>query len=387
MDAVGAGGGGSAGEGGCGGRGGDGTGEKGKGREAEQGEEGGLRHRTRRTLGDSATLIVDGFVHIMHRAPPTFCREAFSRGGRIPGRCLSGWGSADRHRASPVSEHSLVGSGDFSLDDGCQLGGSQSIGDEGDYFGDEYGMCESNELGLHQSVKASWASHNTGELARNLMQSGCDESTARVNIVRQEYVMSISFTSDAELAGTANVNTPITSSPAVWASVLPMPRRMRGTSLASFKFGRVEAAAVMSVLERCPPDQVAGLRCHVSFTHKSGRAHVSVLGLFVDTSKKPGPARLGSQAGYSGLVFENVRADEPSAPSYRVLERGGDRFGGGGGVSSTGACGEDDYVTQPLCVELDCVIVGVGHSLLITLPLPPLMDISRALESESIRRR
>ena len=44
-------------------------------------------------------------------------------------------------------------------------------------------------------------------------------------------------------------------------------------------------------------------------------------------------------------------------------------------------------MTQPLCVELDCVIVGVGHSLLITLPLPPLMDISRALESESIRRR
>ena len=65
---------------------------------------------------------------------------------------------------------------------------------------------------------------------------------------------------------------------------------------------------------------------------------------------------------------------------YRVLGRGGDRFGGGGGGGGGDNDDENDYVMQPLRVELDCVIVGVGHSLLVTLPLPPLLDISRALE-------
>lgn len=69
-----------------------------------------------------------------------------------------------------------------------------------------------------------------------------------------------------------------------------------------------------------------------------------------------------------------------------MRERGGDRFGGGrgggGGGLPSGGDAENDYVLNPLRVELDCVIVGVGHSLLLTLPLPPLLDISRALESE-----
>jgi hypothetical protein len=48
----------------------------------------------------TATLLVDGFVHVLPRGAPTFCREVFGGGGgqsesgRVPGRGPWGWGSA-----------------------------------------------------------------------------------------------------------------------------------------------------------------------------------------------------------------------------------------------------------------------------------------------------
>jgi len=66
----------------------------------------------------------------------------------------------------------------------------------------------------------------------------------------------------------------ISLSPSVTSNCLPLPRRSAGHSLGTFKFGDGASAAVMSVLERCPPEHLGGVRCNIAFTHKSGRAHV-----------------------------------------------------------------------------------------------------------------
>jgi hypothetical protein len=345
-------------------------------------------------------LIVDGFVHIMHRAPPTFCREVFSGAGRVPGRCLPGWGSADpQWVATAVPKNGDDGGGRGAGGSGGGGGGGGGGGDknrrngengengDGDYFGGVgYGYCafaKMKQSSVIQSISDGCSSYNAGEMVRGLMEVGRDESTTRVNIARREFAMALTFTSDAEiLAGASGSRSgtglgyAITSSPAVTVSSLPLPHRMLGTSLATFKFGNGEAAAVMSVLERCPPEQLGGLRCSVTFTHKSGRAHLSAVGLPCGDSGRKTFASLGSRAGYHSLTFGNIADD--SGPHYRVLERGGDRFGAGAGGND-----HDDYVLHPLRVELDCVIVGVGHSLLVTMPLPPLLGTSRALESEN----
>jgi hypothetical protein len=44
-----------------------------------------------------------------------------------------------------------------------------------------------------------------------------------------------------------------------------------------------------------------------------------------------------------------------------------------------------DLVATPIRAEVEFIIVTVGHSLLVTMPLTPLTDVSRALQGVTAR--
>ena len=101
-----------------------------------------------------------------------------------------------------------------------------------------------------------WGSGGSGgprDLIQAMMRAGRDESIMRVNIARREFSMSLTFTSDVEIlrvnsAAASYSRYPITSSPSITAPSLPMPQRMSGTSLATFKFGNGEAGASLELV-------------------------------------------------------------------------------------------------------------------------------------------
>ena len=159
-----------------------------------------------------------------------------------------------------------------------------------------------------------------------------------------------------------------------------------------FKVTGGAASRAMSILERLDErdvlprpgfdgdDQWGSVRCHLVFTHRTGRAFVSApalaaasyVGQGVGQSAGHAPAR-GSRAGHYGVTFAGAPA---GGCTYQVLPRRSHTWGAGG----FGEYDPGDTVARPIRVVLFDCVVAVGHSVLVTVPARALVDAHEAAE-------
>ena len=210
--------------------------------------------------------------------------------------------------------------------------------------------------------------------------------------VADGFVASLHFTHAREIASGHVGHASITDSPAVVVDRLPRPRRV-DPDLLVFKVTGGAALNAMSILERLDErdvfprpgssdDQWGAVRCHVVFTHRTGRAFVSAPALaaasYVGHVGHAVPSR-GGRAGHYGVTFAGTQG--AGGCSYQVLPRRSHTWGSGG----FGEYDPGDVVARPVrVVVFDCV-VAVGHSVLVTVPARALVDAHEAAE-RSVRR-
>ena len=380
-------------------------------------------------------LVIDGFTHLAHRARPGRCFEAF--GVPRPPSSNRRWGvgvvergdeweddviHADhRNKATHLRARYRARRGFRGENNGAHTPGA--------HFGVNYG-ARGCPYALVGRVGAS-ASTSAGG-AEGLIQSLTAETPARMDPVwiarrltpdllddvADGFIASLHFTHAREIVGgriggsvagfsgssSAGFNPPvsITDSPAVVVDVLPRPRRVDPDVLV-FKVTGGAALNAMSSLERLDErdvlprpgssdDRWGSVRCHVVFTHRTGRAFVSApalaaasyiggarrwtqnVGQNIGQSTPSGnrPAT-GSRAGHYGVTFAGTPA---GGCTYQVLPRRSHTWGAGG----FGEYDPGDVLARPVrVVVFDCV-VAVGHSVLITVPARALVDAHEAAE-------
>ena len=129
---------------------------------------------------------------------------------------------------------------------------------------------------------------NDARLAENDGRRGVDAAavaSSSLTAIASEFVCAVSFTSDDALDAARLVNGDQQQfAPAIVAAALGAPRAFRGSPLAAFRVGGGAAAEAARAFERVPSSKRGGLKCHLSFTHKSGVGYVYAAALRPDAA-------------------------------------------------------------------------------------------------------
>ena len=371
--------------------------------------------------GEALSLVIDGFTHLLHRASPGRCFEAFwiprlpnanEFRGWLTGPMVTGKASmfideefalfhSDHRNKSAHLRHKYRARRGFRAENN----GAHS---PGAHFGVNYGRhgCPYQLIGRPRST------HGTGGLLQSLAGSSTTNVTQGANPrrltpdllkdVADGFTASMHFTHSHEIAhgpNRAGGPSSMTDSPAIVMPRLPQPRHLEQPDVLVFKVTGGAAAAAMSVLERVNEDDIlpkpgggdGAVRCHLVFTHRTGRAFVSssVLSAASYERRKYPPGNSGnsgnssggypphgSRAGHYGITFAPTGDTLTKNFTYQVLPRRSHTWGNGG----FGDYDPGDTVTRPIRVKLFDCAVSVGHSVLITVPARALVDAHEAAE-------
>jgi hypothetical protein len=367
------------------------------------------------------SLVIDGFTHLLHRASPGRCFEAFGI-PRLPNAndAFRGWltgpkvpGTAsmfideqfalfhsDNRNKSTHARHKYRSRRGFRAENN----GAHS---PGAHFGVNFGR-----LGCpYQLIGRPRSTHGTGGLLQSSLAGGSAANVAQVanprrltpdvlKDVADGFTASMHFTHSHEIAQGPNPAS-MTDSPAIVMPRLPQPRHLEQPDVLVFKVTGGAAAAAMSVLERVHEDDIlpkpgsgdGAVRCHLVFTHRTGRAFVSssVLSAASYERRKYPPGNSGnsgnssqggypphgSRAGHYGITFAPTGVSHLTKHfTYQVLPRRSHTWGNGG----FGDYDPGDTVARPIRVRLFDCAVSVGHSVLITVPARALVDAHEAAE-------
>lgn len=351
------------------------------------------------------SLVIDGFTHLLHRASPGRCFEVFG----IP-RLPNG---SEARRALTGHEQRLQGLLDideefamFHSDNGnksaharhkyrarrgfrAENNGAHS---PGAHFGVNYGR-----LGCpYQLIGRPRSTHGTGGLLQSLAGSSA-ANFANPRRLTPDVLKDVADGFTASMHFTHPHETSVTDSPAIVMPRLPQPWHIDWhTDVLQFKVTGGAAAAAMSVLERVNEDDIfpkpgsddGAVRCHLVFTHRTGRAFVSSSVLSAasyerrkyppghsSTNSSGGYPPHGSRAGHYGITFAPT-GDHLTNFTYQVLPRRSHTWGNGG----FGDYDPGDTVARPIRVRIFDCAVSVGHSVLITVPARALVDAHEAAE-------
>ena len=361
--------------------------------------------------GQRLSLVIDGFTHLLHRASPGRCFEVFGIPrlpnanefrGWLTGPTVTGTASMDideeyalfhsdhRNKSLHLRHKYRARRGFRAENNGAHSPGA--------HFGVNYGR-----LGCpYQLIGRSRSTHGTG----GLLQSSAGSSTQVANPrrltpdvlkdVADGFTASMHFTHSHEIAQGPNPAS-MTDSPAIVMPRLPQPRHLEQPDALVFKVTGGAAAAAMSVLERVKEEDIlpkpsggdGAVRCHLVFTHRTGRAFVSTSVLSAASyerrkyppgnsgnSSQGGYPPHGSRAGHYGITFAPTGAHLTKHFTYQVLPRRSHTWGNGG----FGDYDPGDTVARPIRVRIFDCAVSVGHSVLITVPARALVDAHEAAE-------
>ena len=357
--------------------------------------------------GEALSLVIDGFTHLLHRASPGRCFEAFwiprlpnanEFRGWLTGPMVTGKASmfideefalfhSDHRNKSAHLLHKYRARRGFRAENN----GAHS---PGAHFGVNYGR-----LGCpYQLIGRPRSTHGTG----GLLQSVADSSATNFANPRRltpDVLKDVADGFTASMHFTHPHETSMTDSPAIVMPRLPQPWHIDWhTDVLQFKVTGGAAAAAMSVLERVNEDDIfpkpgsddgAAVRCHLVFTHRTGRAFVSssVLSAASYERRKYPPGNSGnssqggypphgSRAGHYGITFAPTGDRLTKHFTYQVLPRRSHTWGNGG----FGDYDPGDTVARPIRVRIFDCAVSVGHSVLITVPARALVDAHEAAE-------
>ena len=357
--------------------------------------------------GQRLSLVIDGFTHLLDRASPGRCFEVFG----IP-RLPNG---SEARRALTGHEQRLQGLLDldeeyamFHSDNGnksaharhkyrsrrgfrAENNGAHS---PGAHFGVNFGRlgCPYQLIGIPRST------HGTGGLLQTLAGSSTT-NFANPRRLTPDVLKDVADGFTASMHFMHSHATSVTDSPAIVMPRLPQPWHIDWhTDVLQFKVTGGAAAAAMSVLERVNEDDIfpkpgsddaAAVRCHLVFTHRTGRAFVSssVLSAASYERRKYPPGNSGnasqggypphgSRAGHYGITFAPTGDSLTKHFTYQVLPRRSHTWGNGG----FGDYDPGDTVARPIRVRIFDCAVSVGHSVLITVPARALVDAHEAAE-------
>ena len=282
-----------------------------------------------------ARLILDGHARFSHAAPSRYSRELFGDGddhkrnlrtGCRPEMPVLGDEPDDAADRELEEFRYLLMAYRGLSDDYHKLSLRKSKADAVESI-EDYRQCATlREIApLQVAHDAKMAENDARE---DVEGAGFVAST--LVALASEFVCAVSFTSDEELDALfyADAKEPdartggVTFAPAVVTATLAVPRTFHGSPLATFRVGDGAAAAAARALERVTPANRAGLKCYLSFTHKSGVGYVYATALRPDAAAPEDPAaadrraRRGASRSPRAVHFsERHRQDAPRGTS------------------------------------------------------------------------
>ena len=236
-----------------------------------------------------ARLFLDGYARVSHAAPSRYSRELFGDGDDSRRNRGGGYHQTrrpferdDDDRLRELESlrrayRAIDADVDVDVDVGHPWNPRASLPNSGVSMDDRL---------LRRIVPLEVA--NDARLAENDGRRDVDAAavaSSSLTAIASEFVCAVSFTSDDALDAARLVNGDQQQfAPAIVAAALGAPRTFRGSPLATFRVGGGAAAEAARAFERVPSSKRGGLKCHLSFTHKSGVGYVYAAALRPDAA-------------------------------------------------------------------------------------------------------
>ena len=244
-----------------------------------------------------ARLFLDGYARVSHAAPSRYSRELFGDGDDARRNRGGGYHQTRRpfdrddddrlreleslRRAYRAIDASTFppGHADVDVDVGHPwTRGRSSLPNAG---------VSTEDRLLLRVVPLEVA--NDARLAENDGRRDVDAAavaSSSLTAIASEFVCAVSFTSDDAMDTARELKRQELArfAPAIVAATLGVPRTFRGSPLATFRVGGGAAAEAARAFERVPSSKRGGLKCHLSFTHKSGIGYVYAAALRPDAA-------------------------------------------------------------------------------------------------------
>ena len=243
-----------------------------------------------------ARLFLDGYARVSHAAPSRYSRELFGDGDDSRRNRGGGYHQTRRpfdrddddrlreleslRRAYRAIDASTFppGHADVDVDVGHPWNPRSSLPNAG---------VSTEDRLLLRVVPLEVA--NDARLAENDGRRDVDAAavaSSSLTAIASEFVCAVSFTSDDAMDTARELKRQELArfAPAIVAATLGVPRTFRGSPLATFRVGGGAAAEAARAFERVPSSKRGGLKCHLSFTHKSGVGYVYAAALRPDAA-------------------------------------------------------------------------------------------------------
>jgi len=235
-----------------------------------------------------ARLFLDGYARVSHAAPSRYSRELFGDGDDA--RRNRGGGYHQTRRPFERDDDDLLREleslrrayraidADVDVNVGHPWNPRSSLPNSG---------VSTDDRLLLRVVPLEVA--NDARLAENDGRRDVDAAavaSSSLTAIASEFVCAVSFTSDDAMDSARELKRQELArfAPAVVAATLDTPRTFRGSPLATFRVGGGAAAEAARAFERVPSSKRGGLKCHLSFTHKSGVGYVYAAALRPDAA-------------------------------------------------------------------------------------------------------
>lgn len=274
-----------------------------------------------------ARLILDGYARFSHAAPSRYSRELFGDGDDYKRNARAGY----RPPRRPLGFVADVELGELELLTAAYRSIDETRVERVERDVDYRACPLLARLVSLQVARDARAAEND---AREDVEGAAFATSALVALA-SEFVCAVSFTSDEELdamfyAGrrsdeheherehghaqsSREKRFGVTFAPAVVVASLAAPRAFRGSPLATFRVGGAAAAAAARALETATDARSrSGLKCHLSFTHKSGVGYVYATALRPDA---PAPEDRGGSASRSPRAWHFSERHRSAAES------------------------------------------------------------------------